>query len=136
MSTNVMLSFADLMKAAETQLLPQDVRAQLPPLYAMEHEKDPLVRVKLFAVFSRWTWYLYEGSPVDEDGIMIEPDAPAERQAEAVDFLFYGLVDGEEAELGYVSLREIMSVTGPLGLKIERDQFWKPKPLSEIRASL
>lgn len=136
MSSAVMLSYADMMKAAEAQIFPLSVREQLPPLYAMEHEKDPQVPIRLFAVFSSWTWYLYEGSPVDEDGIMIEPDAPAERQAEAVDFLFFGLVDGEEEELGYVSLRELMSVQGPLGLKIERDQFWKPKALSEIRDSL
>lgn len=136
MANNLMLSYDVLMKAAENQLLPKDVLAQLPPLYGMENEKDPLVPIKLFAVFSEWTWYLYEGSPVDEDAIMIEPDAPAERQAEAVDYLFFGLVNGEEAELGYVSLREIMSITGPLGLKIERDESWKPKRLSEVRDSL
>ena len=48
----------------------------------------------------------------------------------------FGLVDGHEKELGYVSLNELRSVRGPLGLPIERDLYWQPKPLREIAPEL
>ncbi len=44
----------------------------------------------------------------------------------------FGLVDGHERELGYVSLNEITSIRGPMGLVIERDLFWSPKKLGDI----
>ena len=39
---------------------------------------------------------------------------------------------GLEKELGYVSLKELESVKGPMGLPIERDLCWKPRTLKEI----
>jgi hypothetical protein len=42
---------------------------------------------------------------------------------------------GFEAELGYFSLSELESVRGPWGLPIERDLWFKPCPLSEVKAS-
>ena len=49
-----------------------------------------------------------------------------------MDFHFFGLVDGQEKELGYVALSELESVRGPMGLPIERDLWWKPRSLEEI----
>ena len=46
---------------------------------------------------------------------------------------FFGAVSGQVFELGYFSLRELEETTGPLGLHIERDLYFKPTPLSEIR---
>jgi hypothetical protein len=43
----------------------------------------------------------------------------------------FRLVDGHEKELGYVSLNEITSIRGPMGLAIERDLFWSPKKLGD-----
>ncbi|MDP7041269.1 MAG: DUF2958 domain-containing protein, partial [Gammaproteobacteria bacterium] len=37
-----------------------------------------------------------------------------------------------EKELGYVSLNEITSIRGPMGLAIECDLFWSPKKLGDI----
>jgi hypothetical protein len=48
------------------------------------------------------------------------------------DFLFFGLVVGQERELGYFSLSELETVRGPLGLPIERDLSFKPCPLSRV----
>jgi hypothetical protein len=45
---------------------------------------------------------------------------------------FFGLVEGQEKELGYFSLAELSSVRGPMGLAIERDLHWTPKTLAEI----
>jgi len=45
---------------------------------------------------------------------------------------FFGLVEGQEKELGYFSLVELQGVRGPMGLPIERDLHWTPKMLAEI----
>ncbi len=52
---------------------------------------------------------------------------PAER-------LCFGLVCGQVDELGYFSLDELRTVRGPLGLRIERDLWWQPAPLSRVRS--
>jgi hypothetical protein len=79
----------------------------LPALYANEARRpaDVSVPVKFFTPWSSWTWYATEYDP--KEGI------------------FFGLVDGHEAELGYFSRSELESVTGPMGLKIERDMHWR-----------
>ena len=71
--------------------------------------------VKLFTPWGRSTWLISEIDPQDET-------------------MLYGLCDhGMGApELGWVSLREIQSVKGPFGLKIERDRSFTPnKTLAE-----
>ena len=45
---------------------------------------------------------------------------------------FFGLVDGHENELGYFSLNELKSVK-VRGLGIERDMYFSPKTIKEIR---
>jgi hypothetical protein len=42
------------------ELLTKALREQLPPLYAREHEADPLVICKFFTPDSSWTWYALE----------------------------------------------------------------------------
>ena len=77
-----------------------------------------IVYLKLFTPDSSFTWYILEGSPVNDE--------------ECNDFQFFGLVDGHEKELGYFYLSELESVKGSLGLPVERDLWWKPKTLTEI----
>jgi hypothetical protein len=36
------------------------------------------------------------------------------------------------AELGYFSIEELESLRGPMGLKIERDLYWKERTLKEV----
>ena len=45
---------------------------------------------------------------------------------------FTGLA-GDFPELGYFSLSELKNNRGKLGCSIERDLYFLPKPLSEIR---
>jgi hypothetical protein len=97
------------------ELLPDEIRKTLPPLYAQEHEKDPMVYVKFFHPMSHWTWYATEGSQEDED------------------FIFFGWVYGDFPELGYFSLTELESVKDPIGLGIERDLYFTPTRLSEVK---
>jgi hypothetical protein len=96
-----------------SRLLPDEIAATLPPLYATEHEGDPSVRVKFFTPDGQWTWLVTEFDPL-------------ERRC-------FGLVIGHERELGYFSLTELEEVRGPLGLPIERDLHWQSCPLSQCR---
>ena len=96
------------------QFFPDEIRAQLPPLYSQEGSKDPIVYVKFFTPWSGWTWFATEGEDKGED------------------FIFFGYVIGQFPEWGYFSLNELCSVTGPFGLKIERDIHFEPRPKSEV----
>jgi hypothetical protein len=97
-----------------TGLFPDDVKSMLPALYAQEGSKDPTIYVKFFTPDSSWTWYATEGS--EQEG----------------DFIFFGYVIGLEREWGYFSLNELSSVKGPMGLPIERDIHFSPKPKSQV----
>ena len=106
------------------KLLTQEIRKKLPPLYSQDGKGGKaIVHCKFFLPSGPWTWWVLEGSPVMEDSL-------------EVDFHFFGLVEGHERELGYFSLSELESVRGPLGLPIERDLYFKPKPLQEIAPEL
>lgn len=107
-------------------LLTEEVRKALPPLYSQDGKGyDAIAHVKFFDPSGSWTWYATEGQSVDENG------NACDRELE-VDYLCFGLVDGHKRELGYFSLGEMQGVKGRLGLGIERDLYWKPKPLSEV----
>ena len=94
------------------ELMTQEVRTQLPPLYSQEHEADPVMICKFFTPDSNWTWYACEFDGED---------------------VFFGWVVGFEQELGYFRLSELTTARGPLGLAIERDVHFSPTRLSEIR---
>lgn len=97
------------------ELLTKDLKKRLPALYTQEKETDPMVFVKFFTPWAGWTWFITEG------------------QEEGTDFRMFGLVEGMEREFGYVMLSELASVRGPLELKIERDLYFEPCRLSEIK---
>src|SRR5258706_3043436 len=99
---------------ARQELLPDDIKDQLPKLYAQEANKNPIVYVKFFCPWNQWTWYATEG------------------QAEGDDFLFFGYVVGHEREWGYFVFSELESVSGPGRLKIERDIHFKPQNASQV----
>ncbi len=112
------------------KLLTKEIRRRLPALYSQEDEKDPMVICKFFDPSGLWTWYAIEGSPVDENGYY-------DTDKEKVDFLFFGLVIGLEPELGYFSLKELVSAkqgcAGLLALPIEQDMCFKPCRLSQVK---
>lgn len=93
-------------------LLTKAIRRKLPALYANEEQgTDAPAIVKFFTPDSSWTWYASEF-----DG----------------DDLFFGLAVGTEPELGYFRLSELQAVRGKLGLPVERDKFFTPRPLREL----
>ena len=95
------------------ELLPKEVRARLPALYAQEGIQDPIVHIRYFTPDSNWTWYATEGSPEGED------------------FIFFGYVVGFEEEWGYFALSELTLARGRHGLPIERDLYFEPAPFSK-----
>lgn len=129
------------MKTEAYVYIPEELRAKIPALYTTENEPDPTVWVKLFTPDSSWTWYLTEASAVMKDGQHRPLAGAVDRivfQGESTDVedvLCFGLVVGHVAELGYFSLAELVRVRGGLGLPIERDLFFTPKPLSVVRAA-
>ena len=108
------------------KLLTKELEKALPAPYSQEKTPDPLVVCKFFTPDAGWTWFAIEGSPVDEDGFY-------DTDKEKVDFVFFGLVSGIEVELGYFSLTELQSVRGKFGLPVERDLYFQPTRLSEVK---
>jgi hypothetical protein len=101
------------MPARPMPLLTEEIRERLPALYSQEQKGlDAQAQVKFFTPDSNWTWYASEFDGEDQ---------------------FFGLVVGFEIELGYFSLSELEEVRGPLGLPIERDLYFEPKSLRELK---
>ena len=102
------------------KLLTEELKKKIPALYSQEHEKDPMVICKFFDPTGSWTWYATEGE-----------------ETENGDFLFFGYVIGFEAELGYFTLSQLQTakrgLTGLQALPIERDLYFTPCRLSEVK---
>ena len=79
------------------RLLTKELRQQLPPLYAQENEKDPMVYAKFFTPDSSWTWFVTEGSAQDGD------------------FIFFGFVIGFERDLYFsaAGFSEVIQAEAP-----------------------
>ena len=80
-----------------------------PPVPNVTKEFDGVV--KLFNPVGWGTWYLSE----------LDPDTN----------IAWGVCSITNAEYGSVSIDEIEETTLAMGLKIERDKFWKPRSLRE-----
>jgi Protein of unknown function (DUF2958) len=98
------------------QLLTEELRASLPPLYGQDANKNPIVHARFFTPDSNWTWFATEGAQKEKD------------------FIFFGYVIGFEEEWGYSALSELESVRGLLKLHIERDLYFKSGPFEEVMA--
>lgn len=86
------------------------------PLYSTEKQDVAPVIVKFFTPWSNWTWYAIEGNR--------QPDG---------DWVFFGLVEGHERELGNFLLSELQSITGMGGLRIERDMYFDGMVLDKTK---
>lgn len=97
------------------KLLTKELIKKIPKLYETDglSDEEKICVVKLFNPVGAGTWYI------------IEYDAKEK--------IAYGLVElGHYPELGYFSIKELENIKLPLGLKIERDKFWKPQTLSRV----
>lgn len=94
------------------KLLTKKIISALPHFYKTGDFplNDKIVICKFFTPDSNWSWYVFEGEPVKDEG-----------GKETGDFEFFGMVHGHENELGYFFLSELQKIKGLLGLPIERD---------------
>ena len=95
------------------KLITDEIRKILPPIKGQESKGNcAIAHVKFFTPDSFWTWYVTEYDPIEN--------------------ICFGFVIGFENEWGYFSVDEHESAKGPLGLSVERDLYFEPKPISEI----
>ena len=99
------------------KLMTKELADSIPPLYANDEADDPeavVAKVKLFSPYASWSWYITEW--------------------DAATGLCFGLVEGFKTELGYFHLDELAEITvfGSVPA-VERDLYWEPKTLGEIR---
>lgn len=94
------------------KLMTKEIEQQIPKLYSQDGKgENAIVYVKFFDPYGSWSWYATEYSKEEK--------------------LFFGLVKGFETELGYFSLDELESVG-----RIERDLYFRPKTLKEVREEI
>ena len=96
------------------KLLTKDIERKLIENGDTSTQEDPTVIVKYF--LGNWIWL----------GIEYDPKSR----------IFFGAVNGHEFELGSFSLDELQGVKNKLGLGVERDMYFTPKPLSEVKKEL
>lgn len=110
---NIQAQIAENQRVRGHQLLTQELRKKLPKLYSCEGQGlKALAQVKFFTPDSNWSWYASEFDGED---------------------VFFGLVAGHCLELGYFSLSELELLRGPLKLPVERDFYFKPTSLEELK---
>lgn len=97
------------------QLLTEELKKQLPPLYSTEEMQDPQVICRYFLPMTNMEWFVTEFDGKET---------------------FFGYVVGDYLELGYFSLDELRLARGPFGLEVERDRFFSPLPLSKMKAEM
>lgn len=88
-------------------LVTEELRAQLPSLYATQFEKDPMVWARLYSERDGWAWYVTEFDGTD---------------------LCFGWVVGWDEEMGYFALSELEAVGD-----VERDLGFEPCRLSVVQ---
>lgn len=86
------------------------------PLYSQDGKgRNATIICKFF--LARWTWYVLE----------------AQKQSNG-DYLFFGIVDnGHEREMGYFSLSELESLKIWGCVKVERDIYFDPVKVADLR---
>lgn len=96
-----------------TALLTKSDLSRIPKLYETEDMEleDRIIHAKFFTPWSSWTWYVIEFDGINQ---------------------CFGYVKGHDSEFGYFSLRELDSLEGPFGLKVERDIHFEPTQVGDI----
>jgi len=94
-------------------LLTKTCLKPVPALYAQDGKGQAAIAyLKLF--IDSFTWYITEIDPQTGEafGLTVSSHCP-------------------EGELGYISVPELAQAQGSIGHGVERDRYFKPKPLSE-----
>jgi len=94
-------------------LMTKELERKIPSIGITAEVKDPMVYAKFFNPLGSWQWFITEYDPDTKE--------------------CFGFVNGDCAELGYFSLKELEELKLQMGLGIERDRGWKARPLSEVQ---
>jgi hypothetical protein len=97
-----------------SQLLPEELRANIPQLGEPEDEQDPMVWVKLSSEALGTTWYILAVQWLDMDAI------------------FYGYVVGWDEALTHFNRSDLELLEAQEGITIECDSLFTPCRLSEV----
>lgn len=95
------------------KLLTKEISEQLQRQYARGADMSQLVVAKLFDASGSWSWYVMNQDPEDPSYL-------------------WGIVQGNELEIGSFSLTELESYKGRLGIGIERDLYFKPVKAGDL----
>lgn len=98
------------------KLLTKENRKALPKLDE-SGSKGLIARVKFFTPDAGYTWYACEFDQEDE---------------------FFGLIHcyGNPHEFGYFKLSDLKEHRGNFGLPIERDKWFNPAPIEEVKRNI
>ena len=97
------------------KLITKALEKKLPKLYAQDGKgEEAIVYVHFFTTWNYWEWFITEYNPETGEA--------------------FGLVKGDETEYGYISIKELEGYTHRNGMKIERDKYFTPKTLSEVKS--
>lgn len=99
------------------QLLPDELRREIPVLYSQENVKtqEKTVYAKFFFSAADWTWFVIEG------------------KQEIDDYVFFGFVVGFAEEWGYFTLNELENINVE-HLTVERDLHFAPGKFCDVIA--
>ena len=104
------------------KLITKEIESAAPALHSNEGQPlgDRTVVAKFFDPTGRYTFYMIEYDPKDRlaFGWAVSP------------------LGSECDELGYASIDELEEVKGALGLGIERDTAFRPKPFRDVAHTL
>ena len=91
----------------QVKLLTKKILTEATSQYKQGSDMNQLIVAKFFDCQGSFTWYLMNIDPEDKD-------------------YCWGIVDGYEVEVGSFSIKELESLIGLFGPRIERDKYWKP----------
>jgi hypothetical protein len=112
-------------KACGLKLLPYPIREDLPILGSTQHlGGNAKVLAKCLTADGALAWYITEGS------------ARRDPAGKAVDYLLYGLVEGQGRKLDYFWLSDLVTLCSPTGAAVGRDAHWQPRTLQQIAPEL
>lgn len=108
--------YGSTVKPGFMKLITKQIENQLAkyPIYSQDSKGDEAVAVCKFFL-QGYTWYVLEANKNGND------------------YEFFGIVDGEYKEYGYFTLSELQSLRGRWGLTVERDMYFKPTQVKDIK---
>ena len=98
------------------ELLTEELRKVLPPIYSQEADLDPIVYARFVLPGTNWAWHVAEG------------------EAQEKDFLFFGYVVGPETEFDFFLLSQLEVIRTPSGAQVERDLTFTEGRLTDVVA--